>query len=176
MFTRRVILSVAAATMVAACSNITSIDRADKEVGPLKLNAVSVDVSQMKLVSEGRTINKSTAQFAEDLEAALVRELSAVSVPDGVPADFNVTVQRMYLAPIVNRLVAGTSSIESSVSVINASDGSTIVEPVKVVGNSDQLRGPGPVGAVTTKTVEADYQGAVNGYAKALLASLQASK
>ena len=59
----------------------------------------------------------------------------------------------------------------------DAGTGEFIVEPVSVKANAEQLRGPGPIGAATaaTTTTNADYQNVVAAYARALLASLDAS-
>lgn len=176
MFTKRTFVTLAAATLIAACSNVTDINRAKSDTGPLKLNSVRVDVSSMKTTSKGRDIKRTRAQFADDLTAALARELGPVSDPNGLPADVNVKVNEIYLARIVDRVLAGTSYIESTASVTDAASGDEIVAPVDVRGDSDQFRAAGPVAVVTTGSLDNDYQAAINGYAKALVASLVASK
>ena len=179
MLSKRSILTVLAATMLAACTGgVIGIDRADKETGPLLLNDVIVDVSDLDVTTEGRAINKTTSELQRDLNAAVTAEALKRSVPGGVPTNINVDVEKVYLAPLSSRLLANTSYIESTVSLTNAETGAFIVEPVKVKATADQLRGLGPVGAATAAanaSVEADYQRAVAGYAKTLLASLDAS-
>jgi hypothetical protein len=179
VYNKRTFVGIAAAALLAACSNVTDIDRANKDTGPLKLNAVNVDTSAMTIVSEGRTVNRTKAQLASDLRAAITREAQSYSNPNGLPADVNVTVEKLHLATIVDRVVAGTSYVESTISVVDAADGSVIIAPTKVKGNEETLRGFGSLGAagaVQNASVETDYKNAIDGYAKALIASIAASQ
>lgn len=169
-------LVLAAVALVAACSNVTEVNRAKSDTGPLKLNNVIVSTDDTLLRSQGRDANKSEAEFRADLTAALAKELGPYSDPDGLPVDVKVKVDEVYLARIVDRALVGTSYIDSTITLVDAETGEEIVAPQKVRGNSDQLRGPGPIGAITTQSLAKDYQSAINGYAKALAASLVASK
>ena len=168
--------SLVAVLLVAACSNVTEISRAKSDTGPLKLKNVIVSTDETLLRSRGRDFGKSVAEFRADLSAALAKELVAYSDPNGLPADVKVKVNEVYLARIVDRALAGTSYIDSTITVVDAETGEEIVAPTKVRGDSDQFRGAGPIGAITTQSLAKDYQSAINGYAKALAASLVASK
>lgn len=170
------LFAVAAAVVVTACSNVTDINRAQSDTGPLKLNKVIVTTDETLRRSEGRDFGKTAAEFRADLTSALAKELGAYSDPNGLPADVKVKVDEVYLARIVDRVLVGTSYIDSTISVVDAETGEIIVAPTKVRGDSDQLRGAGPIGAITTKSLAKDYQLAIDGYAKALAASLVASK
>ena len=177
MLSRRLFTTAIAALTLMGCSNITEIERAQKDTGPLRLVDVIVDVSDLDVTTEGRAINRTTAELQQDLRRAVTAEAQKRSVADGVPANVNVKVDKVFLARLTDRVLAGTSSIESVVSITNAETGEFIVEPVPVKANAEQLRGPGPVGAATavTTTTEADYQNVIAAYARALLASLDAS-
>ncbi len=175
----RSFIAVTALAVAAACTNVTDLSRTDADPGPLQLNAVKVDASGLEVViSEGRTVKRTRAQLEQDLTAAITREALLLSDPNGLLADVNVTIEKVYLAPLVERVVAGSSYIEGTVSVTNAADGSIIIAPTQVIGNSDTLRAIGALGAVgalANADVETDYQNSIDGYAKALIASLQAS-
>ncbi len=177
MLSKRAFFTFAAAALLAACSNITQIDRAQKDTGPLRLNAVVVDVSDLSVTTEGRAIDRTTAELQEDLRRAVTAEAEKLSVPDGLPANINVKVERVFLARIVDRALAGTSFIESQISVTDAETGAFLVKPVNVKATSEQLRGPGAIGAATgiTTSAASDYEGLIDAYARALLASLEAS-
>lgn len=178
MFTKRAFLALVAAAGVAACTNVTELNRIEG-AGPLKLNVVKVDTSRMAVVTEGRQIAKTRTELSRDLSAAIAREAQSYSDPNGTPADINVVVNKVYLAPLAQRAVMDTSYVESTISVTDAADGSTIISPANVKGTSDTLRGIGAlgaVGAVANADVETDYQNAINGYAKALIASIAATK
>ena len=170
------LFSLITVAFVAACSNTTDISRAKSDTGPLKLNNVIVSTDETLTRSNGRDVGKSAAEFRADLSAALTKELSPVSDPNGLPADVKVNVTEVYLARVVDRAFLGTSYIESTISVVDAETGEEIVAPTKVRGDSDHFRGPLPVGAITTQSLAKDYRSAINGYAKALAASLVASK
>jgi len=178
MFTKRTFIALSAAAVVAACTNVTELNRIG-DSNPRKLNLVNVDTSRMDVVTEGRAITKSRAQLASDLTAAITREAQPYSDPNGAPADLNVVVNKVYLAPLVERTVLGTSYIESTISVTDGDDGSTIISPANVKATSDTLRGIGTLGAVAAvanANVQTDYQNAINGYAKALVASVVATR
>ncbi len=177
MLTKRILLTIAAAAFLTACSNITEIERTQQYTGPLKLNAVIVDVSDLDLSTEGRPITRTSTQVQEDLRRAIVAEAQKRSVPDGLPANINVKVEKIFLARIIDRTLAGTSFVESEISVTDAETDAFLVEPVDVRATSEQLRAAGAIGAVVgaTTTPTADYEGVINAYAKALVESLEAS-
>ena len=177
MLTRRLFTAVTATLLLVGCSNITAIERTQKDTGPLRLADVVVDVSDLDVTTRGRSINKTTSELQQDLRRAVTVEAQKRSVPNGVPANVNVKVEDVFLARLTDRVLAGTSYIESEISITNAETGEFIVETVSVKANAEQLRGPGPIGAATaaTTTTEADYQNVVAAYARALLASLDAS-
>lgn len=175
---RRSFLTLAVVALVAACTNVTTLSRAEVNPKQLKLNDVNVDASGLELVAEGRTIKKTRDQLEQDLAAAITRIALERSDPNGRPADVNVTVDKVFLAPLADRAMAANSFIESTISVTDAASGAIIIAPTQVKGNADTLRAIGALGAVgalLNADVETDYQNAVNGYAKSLIASLQAS-
>ena len=179
MNTRRTIIAFAAAALVTACSNITDIERAQKDTGPLRLVDVNVDVSDLNVTTEGRSIRRTTAQVQEDLRKAITTAAEPESDPNGLPANINVKVKKIYLAPLTSRVLAGTSFIESEASVTEAETGDLIVAPVDVKVTGEQLRGPGPIGlagAAAAGSAEADYSAAIDTYARALIASLVATR
>ena len=177
MIARRLFTAGLAAAVLVGCSNLTEIDRAQKDTGPLRLVDVIVDVSDLDVTTEGRAINRTTAELQQDIRRAVTAEAQKRSVPDGLPANVNVKVEKVFLARLSDRVLAGTSSIESTVSITEAETGAFIVEPVSVKANAEQLRGPGPIGAAAaaTTSTEADYQNVIAAYARALLSSLDAS-
>lgn len=178
MLLKRTLIIGGLAIFLSACNAVTDIDRAQKDTGPLMLNAVNIDVSDLDLTIEGRAINRTSAELQEDLGRAVTAEAQKRSVPDGLPANINVKVERIKLARVVDRVLAGTSFIESEISVTEAENGAFVVEPVQVNATAEQLRGPGPIGAATaaTTSLDADYQNVINAYARTLLASLDASR
>ena len=178
MLSRRTFAALVCAYALTACNSITEIERAQKDTGPLKLNEVVVDVSDLDLTTEGRPINNTSAQLQEDLRRAVTAEAQKRSVPDGLPANVNVKVERIVLARAVDRVLAGTSFIESEISITDAETGAFVVKPVRVKSTAEQLRGPGPIGAATaaTTSLQADYNNVINTYARVLLASLDASR
>ena len=177
MITKRTLIGLTAMVLFAACNSVTEIERAQKDIDALKLNAVNVDMSDLVLTTEGRSINKTTAEVQEDLRRAITAEAQKRSKPDGLPANINVKVEKIKLARFTDRVLSGTSFVESEISVTEAETGAFLVEPVKVKANAEQLRGPGPIGAATAAatTLEADYNNVINAYARTLLASLAAS-
>ncbi len=176
MLTKRTFIGLGFLVLAAACSNVTDINRAKTDTGPLKLNAVRVDTSTVKNTSNRQIVGVSRKRLASDLTAALTTKLGAVSNPNGLPSNVNVTVEEVHLADIVERALVGTSYVVSTISVTDAATGEVIIAPTEVRGNSGQLRAGGVIGAATTQSVENDYKLAVQGYADALVASLVASK
>lgn len=178
MLSRRIVIALFSAAALAACNSITEIERAQKDTGPLRLNTVNVDVSDLSVTTEGRAINKTTSELQQDLQRAVTAEAQKRSVPDGLPANVNIKVERIKLARVVDRVLAGTSFIESKISITEAATGAFIVNPVSVTATAEQLRGPGPVGLATaaTTSIDADYQSVINAYARVLLESLDASR
>ena len=177
MLSRRTFVAGSAIVAMSGCNSITDIERARSDTGPLRLVEVRVDVSDLDVATEGRSINRTTAQLQEDIRRAVMVEAQKRSVPDGLPANVNVKMERVFLARGVDRVLAGISSIESVASVTEAESGAFIVEPVQVNTTAEQLRGPGPIGGVTaaSTSVEADYNNVINAYARTLLKSLDAS-
>ena len=176
MLTKRTFIGLGFLVLAAACSNVTDINRAKTDTGPLKLNAVRVDTSTTKNTSNRQIVGISRERLASDLTAALTTKLGAASNPNGLPSNVNVTVKEVHLADIVERALVGTSYIVSTISVTDAATGEVIIAPTEVKADSEQLRAGGMLGVVTTKSVENDYKLAVQGYADALVASLVASK
>ena len=118
MLTKRTFVALAAAALIAACSNVTEVNRVQTDTGPLKLNLVRVDTTGMKTVSEGRDIQKSRSQLAADLTAQLKKDLGAVSDPNGLPANVNVSVNELYLARIIDRALVEKDESGQPVSMI----------------------------------------------------------
>ncbi len=177
MLSRRTFVAGSARTAMSGCNSIMDIERAQSDTGPLRLLEVRVDVSDLEVATEGRSINRTTAQIQEDVRCAATAEAQKRSVPDGSPANVNVKMERVFLARGVDRVLAGISSIESVASVTAAENGAFIVEPVQVNTTAEQLQGPGPIGGVMAAytSVEADYNNVINAHARKLLKSLDAS-
>lgn len=177
MLAKRTFIAAIAAIALTGCNGVTAIERAQKDTGPLRLVDVFVDVSDLDVATEGRSINRTTSQLQEDIRRAVTAEAQKRSVPDGLPANVNVKVEKVFLARGIDRVLAGTSSIQSVASVTAAETGEFIVDPVAVNTTAEQLRGPGPIGGATavSTSVEADYNNVINAYAATLLKSLDAS-
>ena len=93
MLSRRIFIALFSAAALAACNSITEIERAQKDTGPLRLNTVNVDVSDLSVTTEGRAINKTTSELQQDLQRAVTAEAQKRSVPNGLPANVNFKVE-----------------------------------------------------------------------------------
>ena len=114
MLTKRTLILAVFAVFLGACNSITEIDRAQKDTGPLKLNAVNVDVSDLNVTTEGRAITKTTAELQEDLRRAIAAEAQKRSVPNGLPANVNVKLLVGLQLVSISRPVADCSSALAS--------------------------------------------------------------
>ena len=133
------------------------------------LNVTEVEVAVVPgagagSVITGREIGVDADRFKADLDAALTHTLRDASDTAGEPVTVSVVVSEAFLAPPVNRAVAGTSYILGTVSV-TGSGGGVLVRPTEVQGNSDNIRLAGLPGVLTTQTVENDYRGTLRGFA-----------
>ncbi len=167
MLATRHIPAVLALGALTACVQ-PSLETVEGE-GALNVTAVEVtvaeDAAQEDTVITGRQAGIRPEQFVPDLDAELTAALTEASDPSGAAVTVLVTVNQVYLAPPVERVVAGTSYIRGTVEVTGV-DGRTVVRPTSVQGNSDNIRLVGALGLVTTQSVQNDYRGTLRGFAK----------
>ena len=167
MLTPRLIPAVLACGFLAACVT-PSLETADG-TGALNVTDVNVQVAagaaQGDTVVTGRQAGITPGQFVAELDRDLTAELAAASDPAGQDVTVTVVVSEVYLAPPVERVVAGTSYIVGTVTVDDA-NGQPIVPPTAVRGNSDNIRLVGALGLATTQSVQNDYRGTLRGFAK----------
>ncbi len=149
-----------AALALAACV-APSLETADG-VGALNVAAVEVSVAGPIV---GRRAGVTADRLARDLDATLTDALARASDPEGRPVTVEVDVIEARLAPPIERVAAGTSRIRARVTVTGA-DGTIVVPPTEITGNSDTIRLVGVLGVATTPSVENDYRGTVRGFAK----------
>ncbi len=127
--------------------------------------AVAGDAASSQTVVTGRQAGIQSGQFRSDLDAELTSVLGQASDPAGTPVTVEVTVTEVYLAPPVERVVAGTSYIRGAVQVTDQ-QGRIVVRPTSVRGNTENIRLAGAFGLATTRSVQADYRGTLRGFAK----------
>ena len=167
MFALRHILAVVAIAALAACSS-ASLDTVNVE-GGLNVTDVVVsvagDAATAETVVAGRQAGIAPGQFRADMRSELLSVLAEASDPAGTPVTVQVTVNEVYLAPPVERVVAGTSYIRGAVQVTDQ-QGRTVVRPSAVRGNTENIRLAGAFGLATTRSVQADYRGTLRGFAK----------
>lgn len=148
---------------LAAC-DVPSI-RTAGDASALNVQSINVDTSQLAVAVEGRESSITTAQLDTDLTAALTAALTSKNDPEGRLVQVNVTMESFRLAPPVERVVAGTSTAVGLISVTEVGTNAVIVPPTRVSGNSENFRGAWVLGLATTRSVDKDYTGTVNGFA-----------
>jgi hypothetical protein len=166
MIALRHIPAVLAVTALPAC--VSSSFATPDTLGALTVTSVDVTVTgggtgDGGSIVSGRSGVVSPAQFVADLDANLTAALTAASDPAGTPATVTVAVSEVYLAPPLERVVAGTSFIAGTVSVTGA-DGSILVPPTPVRGNTSNIRLAGTFGLLTTPSLDNDYRGTLRGF------------
>ena len=166
MIALRHIPAVLAIAVLPAC--VSSSFETPDALGPLNVTSVEVAVADGGAgddasVITGRSSVVSPAQFVADLDANLTAALSEASDASGLPASVTVAVSEVYLAPPLERVVAGTSYIAGTVSVTGA-DGSVLVPPTAVRGNTSNIRLAGTFGLLTTPSLDNDYRGTLRGF------------
>jgi len=171
-FPRRCRLALAALTVVglAACE-VPSI-RTAGDVSALNVQAVNVDTAGLSSAIEGRVSTVTREQLDNDLTAALSAALSAQSDPDGRLVTVDVTMEQVRLAPPIERVAAGTSTATGVIKVTEIGTGTVVVPPTRLTGNSENFRGAWVLGLATTRTVNVDYGGTVNGFANSVRIAL----
>jgi hypothetical protein len=163
----RHIPAVLAIAVLPAC--VSTAFEAPEAAGALNVTAVDVavagGVANAASVVSGRQLDVAPGQFVADLDGTLTASLQAASDPAGQPVTVSVIVDEVYLAPAVERVVAGTSYIAGTVSVTSA-DGTEIVPPASVRGNTSNIRLAGAFGLLTTPSLDNDYRGTLSGFAR----------
>jgi hypothetical protein len=162
----RHIPAVLAIAALPAC--VTTSFETEEPIGALSVTGVEVALAGAAAdgtVVDGRQRSVSAAQFAADLDGTLTAALQGASDPSGRPATVSVTVSEVYLAPAIERVVAGTSYISGTVTVTGA-DGTPIVPPTPVRGNTSNIRLAGTFGLLTTPSLDNDYRGTLLGFAR----------
>ena len=132
---------------------------------------VASGAAQGDTVVTGRQAGIAPGQFVADLDRDLTAELQAASDPAGREVTVTVAVSEVYLAPPVERVVAGTSYIVGTV-VVDDANGQRIVPPTAVRGNSANIRLAGALGLATTQPVQKDYRGTLRGFARTVRTAL----
>lgn len=119
----------------------------------------------MAVAIEGRVSPITREQLETDMTTALTAALSSKSDPEGRPVTVSVTMEKLRLAPPIERVAAATSTATGVVTVIETGTGTVVVPPTRLTGNSENIRGIWIAGLATTRTVDKDYLGTVNGFA-----------
>jgi hypothetical protein len=158
-----VLLAGAALVTLAACA-VPSI-RTAGDATALNVQSVTVETSGMSVAVEGRTSTVSKEQLDDDLTAALTAALAGKSDPEGRLVTVDVTMEQFRLAPPIERVVAGTSTATGVVTVTEVGTGTVVVPPTRLTGNTESIRAAWILGLATTRTVDKDYVGTVNGFA-----------
>lgn len=166
----RLSLAGLALLTLAACA-VPSI-RSDGDASSLNVQSIEVETAGIALGVEGRTSTVTRAQIDTDFTAAITAALAAQSDPMGRPVAVNVTMERVRLAPPIERVVAGTSMATGVISVTEIGSGAVIVPPTRLTGNTENIRAAWVLGLVTTRTVDKDYIGTVNGFANTVRLAL----
>jgi hypothetical protein len=166
MIAPRQIPAVLAIAVLPAC--VSSSFETPDTLGALNVTSVEVAVTDGSTgggasVISGRSSVVSPAQFVADLDANLTAALRAASDPSGTPATVRVAVSEVYLAPPLERVVAGTSYIAGTVSV-TGTDGRVLIAPTLVRGNTSNIRLAGTFGLLTTPSLDNDYRGTLRGF------------
>lgn len=159
------LLSAGAVILLLGACTVPSI-RTAGDAEALNVVAVDVDTSQMAVVVEGRSSTVTAQQLDDDLTSALTAALASSSDPAGRSVNVSVTMEQFRLAPPIERVVAGTSTATGVVSVTDAQTGDVVVAPTRMSGNTENFRAASVLGIATTRTVDKDYRGTVNGYAE----------
>lgn len=166
----RLALAGLALVALAAC-DVPSIRTAGDE-SALNVQTVNVDTSGMAVAVEGRTSTVSREQLDADLTAALGAALASQRDPAGRVVQVDVTMETLRLSPPIERVAAGTSTATGVVTVTEVGTGDVIVPPTRLSGNSENFRGAWVLGLATTRTVDKDYRGTVNGFANTVRIAL----
>lgn len=166
---RAVIAGVAMVTL-AACE-VPSI-RTAGDVAALNVQSVNVDTSGMAVVVEGRVSTVTREQLDADLTAAISAALAFESDPDGRVVQVDVTMEAVRLSPAIERVAAGTSTARGVISVTEVETGTVIVPPTPLSGNTENIRAAWILGLATTRSVDDDYRGTVNGFANTVRLAL----
>jgi hypothetical protein len=153
-----------ALVLLAACE-VPSI-RSAGDTGALNVRSVTVDTAGMAVAVDGRTSTVTREQLGTDLTAAITAALASDSDPTGRAVDVTVNMETLRLAPPIERVVAGTSSATGVISVTETGTGVAVVPPTRLTGNTENIRAAWILGLATTRTVDKDYRGTVNGFAE----------
>ncbi len=166
----RMVLAGLAFCTLAACE-VPSI-RTEGDASALNVRSVSVETAGMAVAVEGRTSTVTREQLDADLTAAINAALASESDPNGRPVMVNVTMETLRLSPPIERVAAGTSTATGVISVTEVGTGAVVVPPTRLTGNTENFRGAWVLGLATTRTVDKDYRGTVNGFANTVRLAL----
>ena len=166
----RIALVALAVLSLAACE-VPSI-RASGDLSALNVQSIEVDTSQMAVAVEGRTSTVTREKLDADLTAAITAALAAKSDPEGRRVRVDVTMEKLRLAPPIERVAAATSTATGVISVTELGTGTAIVPPTRLTGNTENIRAPWILGLATTRSVDKDYGGTVNGFAATIRKAL----
>ncbi|MEO9898803.1 MAG: hypothetical protein ABJD13_21380 [Paracoccaceae bacterium] len=161
MFNRRTFLTLAAGTLLAACSQAPLLSPGAAE--GVRIRSVSVDVSGFEGVT-GREFNVTADQLQADVLAELRKQLA----PSGEgTADVAVSISSVQLvSPGAAFAFGGPSRIAGVVQITNTESGEFILPATEVVGLADGTYVPGGViAALATKNPENDYKNTVASFA-----------
>ena len=111
----RIALAALAVLSLAACE-VPSI-RTSGDLSALNVQSIEVDTSQMAVAVEGRTSTVTREKLDADLTAAITAALAAKSDPEARPVRVDVTMEKLRLAPPIERVAAATSSATGVISV-----------------------------------------------------------
>ncbi|MEP5732616.1 MAG: hypothetical protein ABJL67_24965 [Sulfitobacter sp.] len=171
MLNRRTFLAMAALAALAACAE----PLLDSQVaGNLQVVDVSVDVAQLEKV-RGRQNSIAPSRVQSDVRNTLLAYLKEGS-PGTRAVDADVVITSVNLvSPGQSLVVGGTSNIQGTLTVTDATTGEVILETTEVAGAAE---GGYPLGGLIGAAVKAsvtpedDYKSTVVGFSKSVRKSL----
>lgn len=167
---RRIVAGLVAAVFLGACE-VASI-RTTGDVTALNVRSVDVDTSGMDVAVSGRASPVTAQQLDDDLTAAISAALAAQSDPTGRVVRVDVVMEEVRLAPPIERVAAVTSTATGVITVTEVATGAVVVPATRVSGNTENIRAAWVLGLATTRTIDIDYRGTVNGFANTIRIAL----
>ncbi len=162
MINRRNVLGMFAALIITGCAAPLIEETVSKG---LKVDAVSVDVSNLKNGVTGRQFKVPNDKIKADILSALIRETT--TSPSGArPVTLVVKLDSFRLvSPGQSVLLGGISTVTGRATVIDSKTKEIIVPETKVLGNGKGYAPGGLLGAIVTKKPAEDYKTTVAGFA-----------
>ena len=173
---RRAFLVLVAGGLVAACSEQKAIVSRDV-VSQITITDVQVDMSNIPLNSKGnvrtgRQIVLTKERLGRDIDTLTTRAIAARGFNGPVKAKLKIVpTSIMLVSPGQAWAVGGRSNIEGLISLETA-NGQQLLAPTTIQGFSENMRGVGIVGAITSPEADVDYHQTVHGFSQNALRKL----